>query len=70
VSPWKDPNIPLEVIEKIGYNFKEVSTTAKTYIEQNKVHQCFKSTLNTKNKNEKMFRLKNRVKFRVTGEGE
>ncbi len=61
--------------------FKEVSTMAKTYIEQNKVHLCFKSTMEClneitkqingkENKNKKMFRLKNQVKFRVTGEGE
>ena len=53
VLPWKDPNIPLEVTDKIFEyltwkrvnKFKEVSTTAKTYIEQNKVHLCFKSTM-------------------------
>ena len=51
---------------------------AKTYIDQNKVDLCFKSKtmeclseettkqLNGKeNKNEKMFKLKNRVKFRI-----
>jgi hypothetical protein len=89
VLPWKDPNIPLEVTNKIFKyltwkrvnKFKEVSTTAKTYIEQNKVHLCFKSTMEhlneitkqingKENKNEKMFRLKNWVKFRVAGEGE
>ncbi len=78
VLPWKDPNIPLEVTNKIFKyltwkrvnKFKEVSTTAKTYIEQNKVHLCFKSTMEhlneitkqingKENKNEKMFRLKN-----------
>ncbi len=87
--PWKDPNIPLEVTNKIfkyltwkrGNKFKEVSITAKTYIKQNKVHLCFKSTMEClneitkqingkENKNKKMFGLKNRVKFRVTGEGE
>ncbi len=87
--PWKDPNISLEVTNKIFEyltwkrvnKFKEVSTTAKTYIKQNKVHLYFKSTMEclneiTKqingkgNKNKKMFRLKNQVKFRVTGEGE
>jgi hypothetical protein len=89
VLPWKDPNIPLEVTNKIFEyltwkrvnKFKEVSTTAKTYIKQNKVHLCFKSTMERlneitkqingkENKNKQMFRLKNRVKFRVTGEGE
>jgi hypothetical protein len=87
VLPWKDPNIPLEVTNKIFEyltwkrvnKFKEVLTTAKTYIKQNKDHLCFKSTMEhlneitkqingKENKNEKMFRLKNRVKFRVTGE--
>ncbi len=86
---WKDLNTPLEVTNKIFKyltwirvnKFKEVSTTAKTYIEQNKVHPCFKSTMERlneiikqingkENKNKKMFRLKNQVKFRVTGEGE
>jgi hypothetical protein len=89
VSPWTDPNIPLEVTDKIFEyltwkrvnKFKEVLTTAKTYIEQNKVHLCFKSTMERlneitkqingkENRNKKMFRLKNQVKFRVTGEGE
>jgi hypothetical protein len=89
VSPWKDPNIPLEVIDKIFEyltwkrvnKFKEVLTTAKMYIKQNKVHLYFKSTMEClneitkqingkENKNKKMFRLKNWVKFRVTGEGE
>ncbi len=88
--PWKDPNITLEVTNKIFKyltwkrvnKFKEVSTTAKTYIEQNKVDLCFKSTMEClneettkqingkKNKNKKMFKLKNRMKFRVTGMGE
>jgi hypothetical protein len=53
VLPWKDPNIPLEVTNKIFEyltwkrvnKFKEVSTMAKTYIEQNKAHLCFKSTM-------------------------
>ncbi len=86
---WKDPNIPLEITDKIFKyliwkrvnKFKEVLTTAKTYIELNKVHLCFKSTIEClneiikqmngkENKNKKMFRLKNQVKFRVTGEGE
>ncbi len=77
VFPWKDPNIPLEVTDKIFEyltwkrvnKFKEVSTMAKTYIEQDKVHLCFKSTMERlneiikqingkENKNEKMFRLK------------
>ncbi len=89
VLPWKDPNIPLEVTDKIFEyltwkrvnKFREVLTTVKTYTEQNKVHLCFKSTMEClneiikqingkENKNKKMFRLKNRVKFRVTGEGE
>jgi hypothetical protein len=89
VLPWKDPNMLLEVNNKIFEyltwksvnKFKEVSTMAKTYIEQNKVHLCFKSTMEClneitkqingkENKNKKMFRLKNQVKFRVTGEGE
>jgi hypothetical protein len=50
---WKDPNIPLEITNKIFEyltwkrvnKFKEVSTIAKTYIEQNKVHLCFKSIM-------------------------
>ena len=76
--PWKDPNIPLEVTDKIFEyltwkrvnKFKEVLTTTKTYIEQNKVHLGFKSTMEClneitkqingkENKNEKMFKLKN-----------
>ncbi len=87
---WKDPNITLEVPDKIFEyltwkrinKFKKVSTTAKTYIKQNKVDLCFKATMEClneettklingkENKNEKIFKLKNRVKFRVTGEGE
>ncbi len=86
---WKDPNIPLEVTNKIFEyltwkrvnKFKEVSTTTKMYIKQNKVHLCFKSTMEClneiikqingkENKNKNIFRFKNRVKFRVTGEGE
>jgi hypothetical protein len=89
VLPWKDPNIPLEVTNKIFEyltwkrvnKFKKVLTTAKMYIEQKKNHTCFKSTMERlneiikqingkENKNKKMFRLKNQVKFRVTGEGE
>ncbi len=81
--------MPLEVTDKIFKyltwksvnKFKEVLTTAKMYIDQNKVNLCFKSTMEClneitkqingkENKNKKMFRLKNQVKFRVTGEGE
>ncbi len=88
--PWKDQNITLEVTNKIFKylsckrvnKFKEVSTTAKMYIKQNKFDLCFKSIMEClneettkqingkENKNEKMFKLKNRVKFRVTGMGE
>ena len=73
--PWKDPNITLEVTDKIFKyltwkrvnKFKEVLTTAKTYIDQNKVDLCFKSTMEClneettkqingkENKNKKMF---------------
>ncbi len=53
MSLWKDPNISLEVTNKIFEyltwkrvnKLKEVSTTAKTYIKENKVHLCFKSTM-------------------------
>ncbi len=73
--PWKDTSIPLEVTDKIFEyltwkrvnKFKEVLKTAKTYIELNKVHLCFKSTMECLNEIIKQINGKENKNERCSG---